>query len=277
MNSENSLIHETAIISDSVKIGKNVKVGAFSVIDGNVEIGDDVEIMSHVCISGNTIIGDGTKIFPFAAIGYQPQDLKFHGENSRLIIGKNNSIREYVTLHPGTEGGLMETVIGDNNLLMIGVHIAHDCLVGNNVVMGNNATLAGHVTIEDDVIIGGLVAIHQFVRVGKNAIIGGMSGVERDVIPFGAVKGERAHLYDINIIGLRRAMLSREKIFDLKKVYDVIFSSEGTLSENVEKASHMFAENEEARYLINFMKQKTKRSFCLPTEFCALSKDNAVA
>ncbi len=199
------MIHSTAIVSSSAKIGQNVRIGAYSVIGDEVELCDNVEVMSHVCISGRTIIGEGTKVFPFAAIGFESQDLKYHSEKSKVIIGKNNSIREYVTIHPGTESGAMQTVVGDNNLLMIGVHIAHDCVVGNNTVLANNVTLAGHVIVGNDVIIGGLSAVHQFVRIGHNAIIGGMAGVERDVIPYGAVKGERGHLYDINVIGFRRA------------------------------------------------------------------------
>jgi UDP-N-acetylglucosamine acyltransferase len=258
------VIHPTAIISPTAKIGKNVKIGPYSFIGNDVELEDDTEVISHVCIDGCTQIGEGTKIFPFAALGYRPQDLKYKGEKSRLKIGKHNNIREYVTMHPGTAGDAMETVIGDHNLFMVGVHIAHDCIVGNNVVMGNNATLGGHVKIEDDVIIGGLAAIHQFVRVGRSAIIGGMSGVERDVIPYGAVKGERAHLYDINIIGLRRAGFSRQDILALKEAYDKIFLGEGTISGNLEKVRCSANGRSCVEYLVDFMKKDTDRSFCLP-------------
>jgi len=258
------VIHQTAMVALSAKVGCGVKIGAYSIIDGEVELEDNVEIMSHVCITGRTRVGEGTKIFPFAAIGYAPQDLKFKGEKSRLVIGKNNSIREYVTMHPGTEGGSMQTIVGDNNLFMVGVHVAHDCVVGNNVVMGNNATLGGHVKVGDNVIIGGLAAIHQFVRIGHNAIIGGMSGVERDVIPYGAVKGERAHLYDINMIGLRRAGVSRQEILALKDAYNIIFCRENTISKNIEKAENSIKGVSCVDALINFMKEDTDRSFCLP-------------
>ena len=261
------MIHSTAIVSESAKIGKNVTIGPYSIIGDGVVLEDDVEIMSHVCVAGDTVIGSGTKVFPFAALGYRPQDLKFKGEKSKLIIGKNNSIREYVTMHPGTEGGIMKTVVGDGNLFMIGVHIAHDCVVGSNIVMGNNATLGGHVKIGDSVIIGGMSAIHQWVRVGNHAIIGGMSGVERDVIPYGSVKGERAKLYGINIIGLQRAEEKRSEIMALRKAFDVIFSSEKPLFENLKLAEEQFSDSKCVREISEFMHQETDRSFCLPKEF----------
>ncbi|MDR1561044.1 MAG: acyl-ACP--UDP-N-acetylglucosamine O-acyltransferase [Holosporaceae bacterium] len=260
------MIHQTAIISPSAKIGKNVKIGAYSIISDDVELKNNVEILSHVCISGRTCVGEGTKIFPFATIGYRPQDLKYDGELSTLIIGKNNSIREYVTMHPGTSGGIMKTVVGDNNLFMIGVHIAHDCEIGNNIIMGNNATLGGHVKIEDNAIIGGLAAVHQHVRIGRNAIIGGMSGVERDVIPYGAVKGGRAHLYGINLIGLKRAGVKKHEIIALRKAYDVIFLNTGTISDNIKIVEEVIENNSYVNDLINFMKQDTERSFCLPKD-----------
>lgn len=258
------MIHDSAIVSPSAQIGKNVKIGPYSIIGDNVVIGDDVEIMSHVCIDGITTIGTGTKIFPFASLGHPPQDLKYRGEKASLQIGCYNTIREYVTMHIGTQGGSMKTFVGDHNLFMVGVHIAHDCVVGNHIVMGNNATLAGHVTIEDNVIIGGLAAIHQFVRVGKNAVIGGMSGVERDVIPFGAVKGERAHLYDINLIGLKRANIERQEIIALQKAYEMLFSEEAPISDNIKQVEQKLSQWTCVKYLLEFMHQDSKRSFCLP-------------
>ncbi len=258
------MIHSTAIISDRAKIGSNVEIGAYSVVGDGVEIADHVKIMSHVCVEGDTYIGEGTQIFPFAAIGFRPQDLKFHGEKSKIIIGKNNSIREYVTVHPGTESGAMQTVIGDNNLLMIGVHVAHDCVVGNNTVLANNATLAGHVEVGDHAIIGGLSAVHQFVRIGHNAIIGGMTGVERDVIPFGAVKGERGHLYDVNVLGLKRANFSREEIVAIREAYQIIFFGDNVLSENINNAEKKLQHFDGVKEIVNFMRYKSNRSYCLP-------------
>lgn len=258
------MIHSTAIVSDRAKIGNNVEIGAYSVIGDSVEIADNVKVMCHVCVEGDTYIGEGTKIYPFAAIGFQPQDLKFHGEKSKVIIGKNNSIREYVTVHPGTEGGAMQTIIGDNNLLMIGVHVAHDCIVGNNTVLANNATLAGHVEVGDFAIIGGLSAVHQFVRIGHNAIIGGMTGVERDVIPFGAVKGERGHLYDVNVLGLKRANFSREEIVAIREAYQIIFFGDDILSENLNNAEKKLKNFGGVKEIVNFMRYKSSRSYCLP-------------
>ncbi|MDR2766473.1 MAG: acyl-ACP--UDP-N-acetylglucosamine O-acyltransferase [Holosporaceae bacterium] len=258
------MIHQTAIVAPSVKIGKNVKIGAYSVVGENVVLLDDVEIASHVCLEGHTVVGEGTKIFPFAAIGFCPQDLKYEGEKSQLIIGCRNSIREHVTMHPGTAGGAMKTVVGDNNLFMVGVHVAHDCVIGSNVIMGNNATLGGHVKIEDNVIIGGLSAVHQHVRIGRNAIVGGMSGVERDVIPYGAVKGERAHLYGLNIIGLKRAEVDRAEISALCKAYDAIFSGNGTIHDNLNAVDEAIPHMNCVHHLISFMRANTERSFCLP-------------
>lgn len=258
------MIHSTAIISDKATIGNNVEIGAYSVIGDNVKIADNVKIMPHVCIEGDTFIGEGTQIFPFAAIGFRPQDLKFRGERSKVIIGKNNSIREYVTVHPGTEGGTMQTVVGDNNLLMIGVHIAHDCIVGNDTVLANNVTLAGHVEVGDQAIIGGLSAVHQFVRIGHNAIIGGMTGVERDVIPFGAVKGERGHLYDINALGLKRANFSREEIMAIREAYEIIFLGDNLLLENLKIAEEKLNKFEGVKEIVSFMRYKSNRSYCLP-------------
>lgn len=265
------MIHQTAVVSPKAKIGKNVKIGPYSIIGDGVELADDVEIMSHVCIDGNTRIGEGTKIFPFAAIGFCPQDLKFHGEKSCLVIGKNNAIREYVTVHPGTEGGIMKTVVGDGNLFMVGVHIAHDCVVGSNIVMGNNATLGGHVRVEDNVIIGGLAAVHQWTRIGKGAIIGGMSGVERDVIPYANVKGERASLCGLNILGLKRAEVDRKSVRALQKVYEMIFSEEDVIANNLQRAEEMFGQSDYVREIVRFMREKSDRSFCHPARQCKKS------
>ncbi|MDR0677529.1 MAG: acyl-ACP--UDP-N-acetylglucosamine O-acyltransferase [Holosporaceae bacterium] len=258
------MIHPTAIVSSSAQIAENVKIGPYSVIGNNVMLEEGVEVSSHVCIDGYTRVGRETRIFPFATIGFAPQDLKFKGEKTCLIIGEHNIIREYVTIHLGTKGGIGKTVVGDGNLFMVGVHIAHDCVVENNVVMGNNATLGGHVVVGDDVIIGGLAAIHQWTRIGCGAIIGGMSGVEKDVIPYGAVKGERAHIYDINIIGLRRAGVEKQEIFALKKAYEIIFSGQDTIYENIEKSEKMFGDRPYVKQLIDFMKKEKNRSFCLP-------------
>ena len=228
------MIHKSSVIDSKAKISKNVKIGPFSYVGPNVEIGENVEIFSNVHIEGYTKIGKGTRIFPFASIGTQPQDLKFKGEKNSLIIGENNLIREYVTINPGTEGGGSKTLVGSNCLFMISSHIAHDCKIGNNVIIANNVPLGGHVTIEDSVIIGGNSAVQQFTRIGRLAMIGGMTGVLKDVIPFGLSIGNRNFLQGLNLIGLRRQKYENHKIMGLDKAYKEIFSSKN-LHENLEK------------------------------------------
>ena len=219
------MIHNSSIIDKKARIGKKVKIGPFSYIGPKVHISDDVELISNVHIEGNTKIGKGTKIFPFACIGTPPQDMKYKGETNSLEIGENNVIREYVTINPGTKGGGETTVIGNNCLLMISSHIAHDCHIGNNVVIANNVPLGGHVTIEDSVVIGGNSAVQQFTRIGRLAMIGGMTGVLKDVIPFGLSFGNRNYLRGINLIGLKRKKYDNKKIMELDKAYKKIFLS----------------------------------------------------
>ena len=228
------MIHNSSVIDKKAKIGKNVKVGPFCYIGPDVQISDNTELISNIHIEGNTKIGKGTKIFPFASIGTQPQDLKYKGESNNLVIGDNNTIREHVTINPGTEGGGGKTVVGNNCLFMISSHIAHDCTVGNNVVIANNVPLGGHVTIEDDVVIGGNSAVQQFVRIGKLAMIGGMTGVLKDVIPFGLSFGNRNYLRGINLIGLKRKKYKNAVIMELDEAFKKIFSSK-SLHENLSK------------------------------------------
>ena len=198
------MIHISSVISKKAKIGKNVKIGPFCNIGELVELHDNVELASNIHIEGNTKIGKGTKIFSFASLGAPPQDLKYNNEPNSLVIGENNTIREHVTINPGTEGGGGKTIIGNNCLFMISSHVAHDCKVGNNVIIANNVPLGGHVTIEDSVVIGGNSAVQQFTRIGRLAMIGGMTGVLKDVIPFGLSVGNRNYLQGLNLIGLRR-------------------------------------------------------------------------
>lgn len=259
------LIHPTAVIEPSVKLGLNVHVGPFCHLSGNVEIADDVILHSHVVVAGDTKIGNGTEIFPFASIGHRPQDLKYHGEASTLIIGEFNTIREYVTIQPGTEGGGMKTVVGNRCLIMANAHVAHDCIIGNHVIMANSAALGGHVRVEDYAIIGGLAAVHQFVRIGTHAIIGGMSGVEHDVLPYAAIKGERASLYGLNLIGLRRRGATKEDIYSLKNAYDHIFQNDGTLADRVETLSNQ-VHNDRVNEIIAFIQKDSKKKLCSPKE-----------
>ena len=257
------MIDKNSVIHKDAKISKTAEIGPYTVIGSKVEIGNDVKIHSHVNISGKTKIGDGTVIFPFASIGNAPQDLKFKGENTKLEIGKNNKIREYVTIHPGTEGGGGLTKIGDNCLFMISSHVAHDCKIGNNVIIANNVPLGGHVTVEDNVIIGGNSAVQQFTRIGKLAMIGGMTGVLHDVIPYGLSIGNRNYLQGLNLIGLRRANFKNKDILGLTQAYKEIFAT-NNLTNNLNKLNGTFKENPLVKDVIQFITKDKKRSICTP-------------
>ncbi len=259
------MLSKVSIIDPQAKLGKNVTVGPYSVIGPDVKIGDNANIYSHVVIQGKTQIDENCEIFPFASIGSKPQDLKFNGEVSYIKIGKNVKIREHVTINPGTIGGGGVTSVGNDCLLMVGTHIAHDCKVGNGVIFANNATLAGHVEIQDFAVIGGLSAIHQFVRIGEGAMIGGMSGVISDVIPFGSVIGNRAKLSGLNLVGLKRSNFEKNEIQALRALYKFIFNSDKNnfrerLSEFVQKPIKYKSEKK----IIDFLNNNTARSFCLP-------------
>lgn len=257
-------IHPTAIIADGAKLGENVAVGPYCIVGENVTLADNVVLHSHVCVDGYTSVGEGTQIFPFASIGSPPQDLKFAGEKSELIIGKNNKIREYVTMNPGTLHGAMKTVIGDNCLFMMSAHVAHDCVVGNNVILANNATIAGHVVVGDYAVLGGLSAVHQFVRIGSHAIIGGMSGVENDVIPYGRVKGERGFLAGLNLIGLERRGCSKDEIKRLQRAFNQMFGDEGTLEQRIDMVTSDFEDDDLVMSIVSFAREKTKFPLCQP-------------
>jgi len=257
------MIHKTAIINDKAKIASSANIGPYCVIGANVEIDENVTIYSHTNISGNTKIGKNNKIYPFVSIGNDPQDLKYNGERTKLVIGNNNKIREYVTINPGTESGGGITKIGNNCLFMISSHIAHDCQVGNNVIIANNVPLGGHVTIDDNVVIGGNSAVQQFTRIGKMAMIGGMTGVLNDVIPYGLSTGNRNVLQGINLIGLRRAKFDNKDILALTKAYKEIFATKN-LTENISKLNGEFKENPLVKDVIEFIAKDKKRSICTP-------------
>lgn len=260
-------IHPTAIIEESVKLGKNNIIGAYTVISSNVEIGDNNKIHNNVSITatGTTKIGSNNEIFSFSSIGSAPQDLKYNGELTRLEIGDNNKIREHVTINPGTSQDEGLTKIGSNCLFMMASHIAHDCIVGNGVILANNATLAGHVQVEDFAIIGGLSAIHQFVRIGSHAMIGGMSGIEGDVIPFGMAFGERANLQGLNLVGMKRKKIARDSINKVRNLFDETFNkSEGQLEERLEKIKDNYSDSTEAQEIIDFILNSDNRSICQP-------------
>ena len=257
------MIHKTAIINPKAKIASNVKIGAYSIIGPDVEVNENTIIHSHVSISGQTIIGKENKIYPFASVGNDPQDLKYNGEKTKLIIGDNNTIREYVTINPGTIGGGGKTKIGNNCLFMISSHVAHDCIVGDNVIIANNVPLGGHAIIEDNVVIGGNSAVQQFTRIGKMAMIGGMTGVLHDVIPYGLSTGNRNSLQGLNLIGLRRAKFENKDILELSDAYRKIFATKN-INENISKLNGSFQENSLVKNVIDFITKDKKRSICTP-------------
>lgn len=266
---EAAQIHPTAIIADGAVIGKDVVIGPYCVIGKDVTLDEGVKLVSHVCVDGITHIGVHSLIYPFASIGHAPQDLKYNGEPSTVTIGKNTTIREYVTIQPGTTSGGMKTTVGNDCLLMVGVHVAHDCYVGNNVVMANYATLAGHVIIEDHVIIGGLSAIKQFVRIGAYAMIGGMSGVEKDVVPYAMVLGERANLHGVNIVGMKRHGFSNAEIQQVQAIYKNVFNEDDDAPFNArvqkQRESLVTANQDRATQIVfDFMDGDTKCHFCMP-------------
>lgn len=257
-------IHQTAIVEPGAELAPGVFVGPYCHVGPHVVLAEGARLESHVVVAGRTRIGANTQVFPFASIGHPPQALRYKGEPSELVIGANCIIREHVTMNPGTAFGIMKTSVGDNCLLMVGTHIAHDCVVGNNVVMANNATLGGHVTVGDFAYVGGLAAIHQFVRIGPQAMIGGMSGVENDVIPYGSVMGERARLSGLNIIGLKRRGFSREVIHALRNAYRVLFAQEGTMAERLNDVSELFQDNRPVMDIIEFIRADSSRAVCQP-------------
>jgi UDP-N-acetylglucosamine acyltransferase len=257
-------VHPTAIVEDGAKVGADVRVGPYCVVGGEVALGDGVELLSHVVVAGRTTIGARTRIFPFASIGHQPQDLKYKGELSTLTIGSDCLIREGVTMNPGTEGGGMQTVVGDRCAFLANSHVGHDCKVGDNVILSNNVMLAGHVTVGPHVIIGGGAAIIQFSRVGAHAFLGGMSGLENDLIPYGMALGNRAHLSGLNIVGLQRRGFSRDDIHNLRRAYRALFADEGTLMERVADVEAEFADHPIVKEIVAFIRVGGKRSLCTP-------------
>ena len=258
-------IHSTAIVSPKAELGNNIFIGPYCIINENVKINDNCKFLANVYMEGNTTVGANCTFYPFSTIGTMPQDLKYKGEKSELTIGNNNTIREHVTINPGTSGGGLITSIGNNCLLMVGCHVAHDCKIENNVILVNNASLAGHVIVEDFAIIGALSGVHQFCRIGKHSMIGAMSGIDSDVIPYGTVLGNRAFLSGLNIIGLKRRGFSKDIIQDLKKAYGVLFvSNEGTISDRIKEVSEDFSKNIPVMEIVDFLTKEKSRSICKP-------------
>ena len=257
------MIHKTAIVDDKAKISDNVKIGPYCIIGPEVEIGTDTILHSHVNIVGNTKIGKNNQIYPFSSIGTPPQDLKYKGEKNSLVIGDNNKFREYVNINPGTKQGGGITRVGDNNLFMVYCHIAHDCLISDNIVLANNVQVGGHVTIQNNAIVGGSCAIHQFSRIGEAAMVGGMTGVLSDVIPFGLSMGNRNNLMGLNLIGLRRSKVSNENIKKIQLAYEIIFKTP-SFRENIEGLNSDLKNNEFVKKILNFINSDKKRPISLP-------------
>ncbi len=261
---QNLSIHSTALVHKGAQLGKGVEIGPYCVLGPEVNLADGVKLMSHVVVEGRTTVGANTVIHPFASLGLAPQHLKFSGEGAKLTIGENNIIREHVTLHVGTEQGEMETRVGDNCFLMVGSHVAHDCVLEDNVILTNSAALGGHVTVGEFAVIGGLSGVHQHVRIGKHAMVGGVTGVEKDVIPYALAMGNRAKLAGLNIVGLRRRGFSREDIRSLRTAYGLLFSQGGTMSERISEVADLFSDHAGVMDIINFIREDSNRPICTP-------------
>jgi UDP-N-acetylglucosamine acyltransferase len=259
-------LHATAIVEDGARVGAGARIGPYCMIGRDVELGEGVELVSHVAVAGRTRIGPRTRIFPFASIGHQPQDLKFKGEASTLAVGADCIIREGVTMNPGTEGGGMETVVGDRCAFLANSHVGHDCRVGSNVIFSNNVMLAGHCTVGDFAIIGGGAAAIQFARIGAHSFLGGMSGLENDLIPYGMALGNRAYLSGLNIVGLQRRGFPREQIHSLRRAYRLLFAAEGTLVERMDDVASEFRDNSVVQEILAFIRAGGKRSLCTPRD-----------
>lgn len=257
-------IHPSAVVEDGARLGAGVRIGPFCHVGPKVALGDGVQLLSSVTVLGETTIGGGTIVHPHAALGGPPQDVK-HGDGpSRLVIGANCTIREGVTMNTGTDYGHQETRVGDNCFFLAYSHVAHDCVVGNNVTMTNGAVLGGHCEVGDFVILGGMSAVHQFTRIGRRAFVGGMTGVTGDLIPYGMVTGDRGKLRGFNVVGLKRAGMSRSDLQTLREAYRRIFGPGGSVSDNAEAVRAEFADNAAAREIIDFLTVPGKRHFIVP-------------
>ncbi len=260
-------VHSTAVVDPKAEIGEGCQIGPYCVVGPHVVLGEGVKLRSHVVVEGRTTIGARTEILPFSSIGQTPQDLKFRGEPSELKIGSDNTIREHVTMNIGTEGGGMVTEVGNGGLFMPGSHVAHDCKIGNHVIMANNSTLAGHVTIEDYVILGGLSGVQQFVRVGRNAMLGAMVGTKHDVIPYGIVMARPTRLDGLNLVGLKRAGVEAKEIQALMKAYDHLFSEEGTFTDRLDTVEEAYGDYATVQTLLQFLKVETGRPILRPDDY----------
>ena len=257
-------IHPTAIVDPKAELADDVEIGPYSCVGPGVRLAAGVRLEAHVVVSGRTSIGEGTQVYPFACLGQRPQHLKYRGEDTALVIGRHNQIREHVTMHPGTAAGTGVTRVGDHGLFMAAIHVAHDCEVGDHVIMANNATLGGHVQIQDYVFLGGVCGIHQFVRIGRYAMVGGKAMVDDDVIPYGLVYGNRAALSGLNIIGLKRHNFSREEVQSLRSAYRLLFAPEGTFAERLDDVAAQYTDQPRVMEIVGFIRSASARGLCQP-------------
>lgn len=257
-------IHPAAVVDPAATLADGVRIGPFCVVGADAVLDEGVVLHAHVVIAGRTRIGAGTQVYPFTSLGTAPQDLKYHGEPSELVIGRNTVIREHVTMNPGTEGGGMLTRVGDDCLFMMASHVAHDCRIGNHVILANNATLGGHVTIGDHAILGGLTAVHQFVRIGEHAFIGGMTGVEQDVIPYGMVIGERGWLGGLNLVGLKRRGFERDSIHRLRAAFRQLFQGDGELADRMAAVADTYGDDPVVQHVLAFLRDSSDRKILKP-------------
>ncbi|MDQ0469304.1 acyl-ACP--UDP-N-acetylglucosamine O-acyltransferase [Labrys wisconsinensis] len=259
-------IHPTAIVAPGAVLGEGVTVGPFCLVGEAVSLADGVTLHSHVVVAGRTRIGARTQVYPFASLGHPPQDLKYRGEPSELVVGADCLIREGVTMNPGTAGGGLRTEVGERCVFLAQSHVAHDCKLGNNVICSNNVMLAGHCTVGDFAILGGGCAAHQFVRIGAHAFVGGLTGVENDLIPYGMAIGNRAHLAGLNIVGLKRRGFEREQIHALRRAYRLLFADEGTLKERLEDVASEFVDEPLVQEMVSFVRAGGDRAICTPRD-----------
>ena len=258
-------IHPTAIVHQGAALGMDVEIGPFCIVGPNVVLQDRVRLVSHVVVGGFTEVGEGTSVNAFAVLGGDPQHTAHKGEETRLVIGARNTIREHVTMHAGTVLGGGVTRVGDDGFYMVGAHVAHDCQLGDRVTMVNGSGLAGHVVVGDLVIIGGLAGVHQHVRIGRHAIVGAGALVVKDVIPFGSVWGNHAHLEGLNLVGLKRRGFTRESINDLRAAYRLLFADEGTFQERLDDVARVYSASPEVYEIVEFIRADANRPLCLPT------------
>lgn len=257
-------IHPSAIVDPDAELGEGVEIGPFSIVGPRVRLADRVRLMSHVTVAGNTAVGEDCVLYPGVHIGHPPQDFKYQGEDTRLVLGRRNILRENVTMHPGTTFARSQTVVGDDGYFMVGSHVAHDCIVGDRVVFANGAAIGGEAVVADHVILGGYAGIHQKSRIGRHAFIGAMAMVTADVIPYGSVIGNHAHLAGLNVVGLKRRGMPRETLRDLRAAYRLLFAQEGTFEERVDDVAHTYRDNGPVMEIIGFIREDARRPVCMP-------------